>query len=71
LTSSGLAKDYFTSAFDLSRAFLFKWSVNWNFVGQETFDSGGFKRVLLFGQVRIHVSYPKRHLNADEEKYDR
>lgn len=52
LTSPALARDYFTSAFDFSRSFLFKWSVNWNFVGESIFNSSEFK----YGLLICHVS---------------
>jgi hypothetical protein len=52
LSSPALAKDYFTSAFDFSRSFLFKWSVNWNFLGESIFASSGFKYGLLLCHVR-------------------
>lgn len=38
---------YLSSAFDLSRAFLYKWTVNWRFFDEETFLSQNFARVLL------------------------
>jgi len=44
--------EYFGCAFDFGRQFLFKWTVNWRFVGEETFSSRGFAISLLV----IHVS---------------
>lgn len=46
------AKGYLTRAFELSRQFLFKWTVNWRFVGEETFLSQPFSLTLL----AMHVS---------------
>ncbi|CAD6893711.1 unnamed protein product [Tilletia controversa] len=42
---------YLTQSFDLSRVFLFKWTVNWRFVPESVFLSGGFARGLLGGHV--------------------
>lgn len=42
---------YFSSAFDLSRAFLFKWTVNWRFLGPELFTNPITAKVLLM----LHV----------------
>lgn len=39
-------------AFELSRQFLFKWTVNWRFVGEEVFLSKGFSASLL----ALHIS---------------
>lgn len=41
------AKGYLSRAFELSRQFLFKWTVNWRFVGEETFLSRPFSLTLL------------------------
>ena len=38
---------YLTNAFELSRAFLYKWTVNWRFVPEEVFLSKGFAEALL------------------------
>lgn len=38
---------YASRAFELSRQFLFKWTVNWRFVGEDVFLSSGFSRALL------------------------
>ncbi|KAJ6113145.1 Glycosyltransferase ALG3 [Penicillium capsulatum] len=43
---------YVSRAFELSRQFLFKWTVNWRFVGEETFLSREFSVALLV----LHVS---------------
>ena len=46
-----LTKAYFTSAFDLSRQFLYEWTVNWRFVPQHIFHSREFATSLLLGHV--------------------
>jgi alpha-1,3-mannosyltransferase len=38
---------YLSRAFELSRQFLFKWTVNWRFVGEDVFLSKGFAVSLL------------------------
>ncbi|KAI7773777.1 hypothetical protein LA080_009896 [Diaporthe eres] len=43
---------YFGRAFEFSRQFLFKWTVNWRFVGEETFLSRAFSTSLL----ALHIS---------------
>ncbi|KAJ5832219.1 hypothetical protein N7474_000530 [Penicillium riverlandense] len=43
---------YLSRAFELSRQFLFKWTVNWRFVGEDTFLSKEFSLALLV----LHVS---------------
>ncbi|WFD00422.1 dolichyl-P-Man:Man5GlcNAc2-PP-dolichol alpha-1,3-mannosyltransferase [Malassezia yamatoensis] len=42
------AQAYFSSAFDFSREFLFKWTVNWRFVGEKVFGAKSFARSLLY-----------------------
>lgn len=42
---------YLSRAFEFSRQFLFKWTVNWRFVGEGTFLSGEFSMALLAGHV--------------------
>ncbi|OGE57997.1 hypothetical protein PENARI_c001G06892 [Penicillium arizonense] len=46
------ATGYLSRAFELSRQFLFKWTVNWRFVGEETFLSREFSLGLLV----LHIS---------------
>lgn len=41
------APSYFARAFELSRAFLYKWTVNWRFVPEDTFLSRPFALSLL------------------------
>tara|TARA_R110002003_G_scaffold267_5_gene17919 strand:+ start:6088 stop:6720 length:633 start_codon:yes stop_codon:yes gene_type:complete len=43
---------YFARAFELSRAFLYKWTVNWRFVPEETFLSKQF----ALGLLAVHVA---------------
>jgi alpha-1,3-mannosyltransferase len=45
------ATGYLQRAFEFSRQFLFKWTVNWRFVGEETFLSREFSTALLIGHV--------------------
>ena len=44
---------YISRAFDLGRKFLFKWTVNWRFVGQEVFESNAFAGSLLVAHVSL------------------
>jgi alpha-1,3-mannosyltransferase len=39
--------EYFTRAFEISRVFMYKWTVNWRFVSEETFLSKPFALALL------------------------
>lgn len=50
--TSGNGLQYVGQAFDFGRQFLFKWTVNWRFVGEETFSSRQFAVSLLL----VHVS---------------
>ncbi|CEJ58585.1 hypothetical protein PMG11_07236 [Penicillium brasilianum] len=43
---------YLSKAFELSRQFMFKWTVNWRFVGEETFLSREFS----LGLLALHIS---------------
>lgn len=43
---------YITRAFELTRQFMFKWTVNWRFVGEETFLSKEFS----LGLLALHLS---------------
>jgi alpha-1,3-mannosyltransferase len=48
----GDAKAYFFQAFDFGRQFVYKWTVNWRFISEETFLSRGF----MLGLLILHVS---------------
>jgi alpha-1,3-mannosyltransferase len=44
---------YFANAFDLSRQFLYKWTVNWRFVPEDVFLSKRFALILLVGHLSV------------------
>ena len=44
---------YLSRAFELSRQFMFKWTVNWRMLGEELFLSKGFALSLLAGHVGV------------------
>ncbi|KAI9721954.1 MAG: hypothetical protein M1812_001912 [Candelaria pacifica] len=44
---------YLSRAFDFSRQFLFKWTVNWKFIGEEVFLSRTFSISLLLAHITI------------------
>lgn len=48
---------YLSRAFEFSRQFLFKWTVNWRFVGEETFLSRPFALGLLGTHVALLVAF--------------
>ena len=48
---------YVGRAFELSRQFLFKWTVNWRFVGEDVFLSRGFALGLLGLHVVVLVGF--------------
>lgn len=45
------APAYLSRAFEFSRQFKFKWTVNWRFVGEERFLSSEFSKILLASHV--------------------
>lgn len=49
--------DYFLRAFDLGRQFLYKWTVNWRFVGEDTFLSKGFAIGLLIVHATLLFTF--------------
>ncbi|KAK0636828.1 glycosyltransferase family 58 protein [Bombardia bombarda] len=48
---------YLSRAFEFSRQFFFKWTVNWRFVGEETFLSRHFSLALLGLHVLVLVAF--------------
>ncbi|KAI0032272.1 mannosyltransferase [Vararia minispora EC-137] len=50
-------REYLQGAFDLSRVFLYKWTVNWRFIDEHTFLSPAFARALLLGHVSVLVAF--------------
>lgn len=48
---------YLSRAFELSRQFLFVWTVNWRFVGEDTFLSKQFSITLLVGHLSALVLF--------------
>ncbi|OBZ75976.1 putative Dol-P-Man:Man(5)GlcNAc(2)-PP-Dol alpha-1,3-mannosyltransferase [Grifola frondosa] len=50
-------QSYLKHAYEFSRAFLFKWTVNWRFVGEETFLSPRWALTLLAGHVVVLVAF--------------
>lgn len=51
------AVGYFSRAFEFSRQFLFKWTVNWRFVGEDIFLSRAFSISLLGGHVSALILF--------------
>lgn len=47
------AKGYLSRAFEFSRQFLFEWTVNWRFIGEDTFLSKEFSYSLLAGHATV------------------
>ena len=47
------APSYFARAFELTRQFLYKWTVNWRFVDEDTFLSRPFALGLLAAHVAL------------------
>jgi alpha-1,3-mannosyltransferase len=54
---------YVNKAFELSRVFTYKWTVNWRFLDEETFVSGGFAILLLLGHLFFMVLFLDKHFN--------
>lgn len=51
------ALGYLSRAFELSRQFLFKWTVNWRFIGEDMFLSKEFSATLLVGHVSALILF--------------
>ena len=47
------ARGYVSRAFEFTRQFLFKWTVNWRFFGEETFLSRKFSLSLLAAHITL------------------
>jgi len=50
-------RSYLKNAFDFSRVFLYKWTVNWRFVDEQTFLSPTWATTLLLGHVTLLVAF--------------
>lgn len=51
LTSQKSALTYFHTAFNFSREFLWEWTVNWRWIGEDAFLNPRFSSALLIGNV--------------------
>ncbi|CUM65645.1 uncharacterized protein PRCAT00003293001 [Priceomyces carsonii] len=60
-----IRNNYFSQAFNFKRKFLFKWSVNWNFLGEDIFSSDLFAKALLaLHFVVLIVFFCTRYTNS-------
>jgi alpha-1,3-mannosyltransferase len=50
-------REYLAGAFDLSRMFLYEWTVNWRFVDEATFLSRPWSQTLLLGHLSTLVAF--------------
>lgn len=50
-------RTYLRYSYEFSRAFLYKWTVNWRFVSEEAFLSAWWARGLLFGHLATLVAF--------------
>ncbi len=48
---------YVQYAFNFGRVFLYKWTVNWRFLGEERFLDPNFAKALLVGHVSVLVAF--------------
>ena len=48
---------YVRLAFDLGRVFLYKWTVNWRFIDEQTFLSPIWARTLMAGHISVLVAF--------------
>lgn len=55
--SAGYQKEYFSQAFEFSRVFFYKWTVNWRFVPEAIFLSKPFALVLLGAQLLLITAF--------------
>ncbi|KAF4608372.1 dolichyl-P-Man:Man(5)GlcNAc(2)-PP-dolichol alpha-1,3-mannosyltransferase [Pleurotus pulmonarius] len=56
---------YINGAFDLSRVFLFKWTVNWRMLGEELFLDRRWAAGLLVGHISVLVAFGYRWCRPD------
>lgn len=56
---------YLNGAFDLSRVFLFKWTVNWRMLGEGLFLDRRWAVGLLVGHVSVLVAFGYRWCRPD------
>jgi alpha-1,3-mannosyltransferase len=59
---------YLSRAFEFSRQFLFKWTVNWRFVGEHVFLSREFSVSLLVGHVSALILFATTRWLSPAEK---
>lgn len=59
------ARSYLKLAFEFSRQFLYKWTVNWRFVSEETFLSPMWSKGLLFLHLATLVVFGLRWCGRD------
>ena len=50
-------KSYLHNAYEFTRVFLYKWTVNWRFVSEETFLSSAWARGLLIGHLTTLIAF--------------